>query len=123
MKNLSKSIEDYLETILILSSENKEVKSVKIAEFLSVSKPAVNKAMNELKELGFIEKENYSNITLTKQGEIEAQNIYHKHLIIKKFLLAIGVSQENAEIDCCKIEHVVSDETINCIKNFINKKG
>ncbi|MEG2002862.1 MAG: metal-dependent transcriptional regulator, partial [Clostridia bacterium] len=107
MSNLSKSNEDYLETIYILSLDDKNVKSIKIATQLNVSRPAVNKAMNELLDFGLIDKTSYSGITLTDAGRLVAEEIYGKHLVIKQFLIRIGVSEHTAEIDCCKIEHVV----------------
>ncbi|MEG2117165.1 MAG: metal-dependent transcriptional regulator, partial [Clostridia bacterium] len=106
MSNLSKSNEDYLETIYILSLDDKNVKSIKIATQLNVSRPAVNKAMNELLDFGLIDKTSYSGITLTDTGRNISEKIYRKHLVIKKFLIYIGVSEEVAETDCCKIEHV-----------------
>ncbi|MBQ3145880.1 MAG: metal-dependent transcriptional regulator [Clostridia bacterium] len=122
MKILTKSIEDYIESIYIIEQEKGEIKSVDIASKLGVSKPAVNKAMNELNNLNLIEKSNYSNIVLTDKGRTLAQKIYDKHILIYNFLLSIGVSKENAEIDCCKIEHVISDETAECMKKYLNKK-
>ena len=123
MKNLTKSIEDYIEAIYMIEQEQEKVniKSVDIASRLGVSKPAVNKAMNELNNLNLIEKSNYSNIVLTVKGRTLAKKIYDKHTLIYEFLLSIGVSKENANIDCCKIEHVISDETAECMKKQINK--
>lgn len=112
MIHLTKSSEDYLEAIFVLTKDSDSVKSVRIADHLLVSRPAVNKAMNELLECGLIDKTSYSGISLTESGHKIAESIYQKHMIIKKFLVKIGVSEEVAEIDCCKIEHVVSDETI-----------
>ncbi len=123
MKDLSKSIEDYIEAIYIIELEKKEIKSVDIASKLGVSKPAVNKAMNELKNLNLIEKSNYSNIILTPEGKKLAKKIYDKHILIYNFLVSIGVSKENADIDCCKIEHVISDETAKCMKNFLENNS
>ena len=125
MKNLTKSIEDYIEAIYMIEQEQEKVniKSVDIASRLRVSKPAVNKAMNELNNLNLIEKSNYSNIVLTDEGRKLAKKIYDKHTLIYEFLLSIGVSNENAEIDCCKIEHVISDETAECMKKQIKKVG
>ena len=121
MKNLTKSIEDYIEAIYMIEKEKENIKSVDIAYRLGVSKPAVNKAMNELNNLNLIEKSNYSNIILTEEGRTLAKKIYDKHTLIYEFLLSIGVSNENAEIDCCKIEHVISDETAKCMKKYLNK--
>lgn len=121
MKKLTKSFEDYLEAILIFELKNKPIHSVKIADFLHVSKPAVSKAMNELIALGYIEKKSYGVITLLPKGREIAKKIYDKHLTIETFLMNIGVNKLTAENDCCLIEHCISDETFNCIKNFNEK--
>lgn len=122
MINLTKSIEDYLEAILILEKANKRVRSVKIAQMLNVSKPGVNQAMNLLKEHELIDKPAYGEIILTEKGRKIANEVYKKHLLIKEFLIKLGVSEEIAEIDSCKIEHVLSDETLKRITLYLNKK-
>lgn len=121
MKLLTDSNEDYLEAILILKIKNGKVRSVDIAKYLNVSKPGVNKAMNVLKENGLIEKDYYGDVILTEKGQIIAQKIYKKHTTIKDFLLKLGVDEETSDIDCCKIEHVISEKTFNAIKNFLKK--
>ena len=121
MKILTKSIEDYIEAIYMIEQEKGNIKSVDISSKLGVSKPAVNKAMNELNRLNLIEKSNYSDIVLTEEGRKLAKKIYDKHTLIYEFLLSIGVSKENAKIDCCKIEHVISDESFEAIKAHENK--
>lgn len=122
MKHLTKANEDYLETILLLEKEtNGNVKSIEIAKHLQVSKPAVNKATNELKELGLINKGYYGEISLTEEGRLAANNVYNKHKTIYDFLLKLGVSDEIAEIDCCKIEHILSEETLTKINEFLKK--
>lgn len=122
MLKLSKSVEDYLETILMLEKSNgNSVKSVDIAMNLSVSKPAVTKAMNELKELGLINKDLYGEISLTELGREYANKIYDKHLTINTFLQKLGVSKETADVDCCKLEHAISDETLQKLKEFLEK--
>ncbi len=121
---LSKSIEDYLETILLLEKQTaKTVKSVDIASSLNVSKPAVTKAMNELKELGFINKDLYGEISLTNEGRDMAEKVYDKHKTINTFLQRLGVSKETAEIDCCNLEHAISDETLQKLKEFLKKQS
>ncbi len=126
-KNLTKSFEDYLEAIYMfeLESKDKKVHSQQIAKYLGVSKPAVTSAMNKLIDEGLIEKELYGQILLTPKGREIALNVYTKHITLKEFLINIGVSEETASIDCCKIEHIISEETFNCIinfnKNFKNK--
>lgn len=123
MKLLTDSNEDYLEAILILKLKNGKVRSVDIAKHLNVSKPGVNKAMNILKESNLIEKDYYGDVTLTPKGEEIAKRIYKKHTTIKDFLLKLGVSEETSDIDCCKIEHVISEETFNAIKNYLKNNG
>lgn len=122
MHNLSKSNEDYLEAILILEKENPKVQSVKIAKMLGVSKPGVNQAMNILKENDYIDKSSYGEIVLTQTGREIANRVYQKHLLIKEFLIQLGVSDDTAEKDCCKIEHVLSDETLEKINLFVQNK-
>ena len=122
MIKLTKSCEDYLETILILQNENENgVKSVDIATHLNVSKPAVTKATNELKEYGFINKDLYGQITLTSVGKAIAEKIYDKHKTIYSFLKKLGVSDEIADEDCCKLEHAISEETFQKLKEFLTK--
>ncbi|HHZ12024.1 MAG TPA: metal-dependent transcriptional regulator [Acholeplasmataceae bacterium] len=122
MITFTKSIEDYLEAILIIEKRNKKVRSVEIAKLLGVSKPGVNKAMNILKDNDLIEKASYGEITLTSKGREIAAKVYEKHLLIKDFLIKLGVSDETAEMDCCKIEHVLSDETLERIKTFLQDR-
>lgn len=119
--NLTKANEDYLEAILMLENEGKIVRSIDIARMLNVSRPGVNQAMNVLKDMKLIIKDDYSDIKLTNEGRQIAKKVYEKHLVIKDFLLTIGVSETTAENDCCKIEHVLSDETFECLKNSLNK--
>jgi Mn-dependent DtxR family transcriptional regulator len=119
--NLTKSNEDYLEAILMLEKANDKIRSVDIAKLLKVSKPGVNKAMNVLKENDLIDKADYGDIILTDKGRELAKEVYKKHRLINAFLLELGVSKEVAEVDCCKIEHVLSDETIEQIATFVSK--
>ena len=118
---LGESLEDYLECIAMLSENEPagRVRSVDIARHLHVSKPSVNKAMNVLKEKGLIRQEAYSGIELTKAGKEMAAMILNRHNTIHYFLRnVLGVSEENAEHDACKIEHIISEETFEKIKNF-----
>lgn len=120
--SLTMSAEDYLETILLLEGSAKKVKSVQIASAMAVSKPAVNKAMNELKEKGLIVKDDYTGIALTDEGRALAKQVYAKHTVIRSFLIKIGVSEATATIDCCKMEHIVSEETITRLAEFCKKE-
>lgn len=118
---LGESLEDYLECIVMLSENEPtgRVRSVDIARHLNVSKPSVNKAMNILKEKGFIRQEAYSGIELTDAGKEMAQMILNRHNTIRTFLEEVlGVSSENAEHDACKIEHIISEETFEKISTY-----
>lgn len=118
-ENLTRSIEDYLEAIYVfeLKGEN-NIPSLMVAKTLNVSKAAVAKAMNRLHDEGYILKELYGQISLTEKGREIGRLVYDKHKTIKEFLIKIGVSEKNAEIDCCKIEHIICSETLSKIKEF-----
>ena len=119
---MRESGEDYIETIYLLLKKQKEVHAKDIADELSYSKPSITRAMNILKAKGLIVVDQLNHITLTKQGLAIAETVYEKHKSITEFLTILGVSLTNAEKDACRIEHVLSDESFNCIKSFISKK-
>ena len=118
---LQESGQMYLETILILSKKSNSVRSIDISEYMSFSKPSVSRAVNLLKDGGYIliSKEGY--ITLTALGREIAEKIYERHTILTKCLIALGVSEETAAEDACKIEHDISDESFSAIKRHIIK--
>ncbi|MCQ2792519.1 MAG: metal-dependent transcriptional regulator [Bacilli bacterium] len=122
MRKISKSLEDYLETILLLELEGKPLHSIKIAKQLGVSKPAVTKALRRLAARGLVTKSSYSDVLFTKQGRTLAKKIYYRHVTLKKFLVSIGVDENTAERDCCKIEHVISEKTSQAIARLVNNK-
>ncbi len=119
MKNMTKAKEDYLEAILVLENEEKKVHAVQVANFLKVSRAAVSKAMQPLIKDNLINMELYGDISLTEEGRKIAKKIYHRHTTIKKLLLNLGVSEQTAENDCCLIEHVISEETMEAIEKAI----
>ena len=119
MKKLSRSLEDYLEAILVLENKGGRIHSTEIAKHLKVSKPAVTRALKRLSNLGYITKSSYSDAIFTEKGRNLAKSIYYRHNIIKKFLISIGVNEKTAEIDCCKIEHVVSNDTLRAFAKTI----
>ncbi len=127
MNFLGKSSEDYLETILILEKQHGFVRSIDIANMQNVSRPSVNKAINNLKSLGLVEKEAYGDVTLTPLGRSKALEIIRRHTLIKYFLEDIlNVSSEVAEKDACQMEHFLSIETMEKLEKFLekyNKKG
>ena len=117
--NIYESAEDYLERILILQERNKEVRSIDIAHDMGFSKPSISVAMKKLKEAGLIDVDKNGFITLTKEGHVIADKVYERHCVLTKVLTSIGVSEEQAEKDACKVEHVISEETFEAIKKNI----
>ncbi len=116
----NQSLEDYLESVLTLSCENKVVHRIDVAKKLCVSQAAVNKAMKLLLEKGFVY-EDGKHLYLTESGKAYAEAVYEKHCIIRSFLTALGVSAPRAEEDACHMEHLVSDETFAAMKKFLEK--
>lgn len=116
-----KSREDYLETIYSLSLENKTVRAIDIARDRGFSRPSVSIALKKLISDKLITVSEDGNITLTKTGTQLALQTYDRHLTISQLLLSMGVSKETAYEDACKMEHSVSDETLEKIKIFIGK--
>ena len=111
--------EDYLETILLLHEKTGFVRSVDIACELNYSKPSISRAMNILKESGYITVQAGGQILLTEEGRKKAESIYERHVNITRFLEEVlSVSHENAEHDACKIEHIISDESYEKLKRF-----
>ena len=119
--NIYESAEDYLERILILQERNKEVRSIDIAHDMGFSKPSISVAMKKLKEAGLIVIDDNGFIALTKEGHVIADKVYERHCVLTKVLTSIGVSEEQAEKDACKVEHVISEETFEAIKGHIEK--
>lgn len=117
---MQESGENYLETILILQNRNGSVRSIDVARELSVSKPSVSRAMGILKDNGFITMETNGELSLTELGRARADTIYERHRLITKFLAEIvGVSPMTAETDACRIEHIISEETFEKIKEYL----
>ena len=119
--NYFESLEDYLERILMLTERNGHVRSIDIATDMKYSKPSVSIAMKKLKEKGLIDIDDKGYITLTGEGMCIASKTYEKHKLIYNLLVSIGVSEETARDDACKIEHSLSEETVNRLKEY-NKK-
>lgn len=115
MKRLE-SQEDYLERILQLSQVQDSVHAIDIARSMSFSKPSVSIAMNKLKEAGFIEINDKGEISLTPSGLVIAQKTLEKHIILTNMLMSLGVDEETAKEDACRMEHDISDKTWAAIK-------
>lgn len=122
--NMTSSLEDYLEAVFVLSQQKGSVRLTDIAEHLGVSKPSVNRAVNTLTQNGFLEHVTYGDIVITPAGESYAANVLHRHKLIKQFLVnTLGVDEENAENDACKMEHVMSPVTIEKLYEYIERQG
>lgn len=116
--------ENYLETILMLKEKNGTVRSIDIARELEFSKPSVSRAVGILKENGYITVENGGELELTAQGSDLAKSIYERHKLLTEFLMKVAdVSEEIAEKDACKMEHIVSKEVFQGIKAYLSKSG
>ena len=116
---IRESAEDYLEAILVLSKQGGGVRSVDIASMLGVSKPSVSHAMKLLREDGYIAMGRYGTVTLLEKGEEIAVRIYERHQVLTKMLEGLGVSEEVAKADACKLEHDISDESFEKIKEHL----
>ena len=114
--SLQESGEMYLETILILSRKNTCVRSVDIAEYMGFSKPSVSRAVGKLKADGYIQVSDDGALALTESGYVIAEKIYERHVLLTNFLVKLGVDEETANYDACKIEHDISDQTFEAIK-------
>lgn len=119
--HLQESGEMYLETIYTLSKEKANVRSIDICEYMGFSKPSVSRAVGVLKNGGFINVDRDGYITLTEAGLEVGVKIYTRHHILTKFFVWIGVDEEIAAQDACKIEHDISDESFEAIKAIMEK--
>ena len=117
---LFESGEMYLETILILSKQQKEVRSIDISRMMNFSKPSVSRAVNKLKDFNYIDIDTNGLITLTEKGIQLANNIYDKHIALTNVLKAVGVDEKRASEDACRIEHVISDESFLALRKYFN---
>lgn len=114
--HLQESGEMYLESILVLSREGKTVRSIDVSEYMGFSKPSVSRAISLLKNGGYVTMEQDGHLKLTESGLAVAENIYEKHTLLTKFLMDLGVDEETATEDACKMEHVISDTSFAAIK-------
>ena len=113
---IQESAENYLETILILSRQKPNVRSIDIVNELDFSKPSVSVAMKNLRENGYISMDREGFITLTQKGREIAEMIYERHTLLSSWLIRLGVDEKTATEDACRIEHVISKESFEAIK-------
>ena len=118
---LSQSLEDYLEMVHMLRLANGIARVKDIAAALSVKMPSVAKAILELKKLGLVTQEPYSGVELTEEGRKAAADVLNRHILLKGFLIRLGVSEAIADKDACSMEHILSAETLSTIEDFMKK--
>ena len=117
--NSNESVEDYLETILMLEEEKTVVRSVDISKHLGYKKSSVSVAMKKLIEKGYIQITSQGFIRLTESGRELAEKIYERHKLLSEWFLSLGISRENALRDACRVEHYLSEESFAAIKQYI----
>ena len=118
---VSEAIENYLETIYILSQRQNEVHAIDICTYLSYSRPTVSIVLRQMRENGLVTVNEDNHIHLTDEGLAIASRIYERHTVLSDMLMSLGVKQETALRDACKIEHDLSDETFEAIKRHARR--
>ena len=120
---VSEAIENYLETIYILSQQQNEVHAIDICSYLSYSRPTVSIVLRQMREHGLVTVNEDNHIFLTEEGHRIASRIFKRHEVLTQMLTQLGVSHETAVRDACKIEHDLSDETFEAIKRHMAQHG
>ena len=121
MTEIHESGEDYLETILVIKNNKGSVRAIDIAKARHFSKPSVSRAVSVLREQGYIDVTD-GKIELTQEGRQIAEDIYEKHQLLMAMLMRLGVDEETAAMDACKIEHALSPKTFACLKSHFKEK-
>ena len=121
--NVRESGEMYLETIYILLQKSSAVRSVDVGAYMAFSKPSVSRAVGLLRDEGLLLTDKQGYIKLTAAGEAKARRIYERHTLLSKLLIGLGVDEETAVADACRIEHYVSDASFDAIKRHVEKYG
>ena len=120
---IRESGEMYLETIYILSQKSSEVRSIDVGAYMGYSKPSVSRAIGLLKKDGLVKTDDGGYLKLTTLGEERAKMIYERHLLLSKLLIYLGVDEETATEDACRIEHYISEKTFDAIKKHVKEYG
>ena len=119
---IQESAENYLETILLLSKKRPEVRSIDIVNELDYTKPSVSVAMKNLRENGYITMNSEGHISLTDKGRKIAETMYERHKLLSNWLMFLGVDEETAMEDACRIEHVISFKSFEAIKRYMKDR-
>ena len=120
---MQESGEMYLETIYILSQKSAKVRGIDVGEYMGYSKPSVSRAIGLLKKDGLARIDEFGSIRLTEAGEAKAKSIYERHTVLSRLFMNLGVDEETATEDACRIEHYISDKSFNAIKAHMLKYG
>ena len=123
MATMTQSLEDYLEAVYILISEDRPAQVRDVAKMLAVKMPSVVKAIHELKRLGLVTQKPYAAIELTVKGTRVAKHVLNRHTLLRSFLMKLGVSRRNADKDACLMEHILSAETIDRIRSYTEENS
>ena len=118
---MQESGEMYLETIYILSQKSAKVRGIDVGEYMGYSKPSVSRAIGLLKKDGLARIDEFGSIKLTEAGEAKARSIYERHTVLSRLFMNLGVDEETATEDACRIEHYISDKSFNAIKAHMLK--
>ena len=118
MATMTQSLEDCLEAVYVLISEDRPAQVRDVAKMLAVKMPSVVKAIHELKKLGLVTQKPYAAIELTVKGARVAKQVLNRHTLLRSFLMKLGVSRRNADKDACLMEHILSAETIDRIRSY-----
>ena len=118
---IKESAENYLEALLMIKKEKGNVRSIDVANHLNFTKPSVSVAMKSFREEGYVTMDNDGSINLTQKGMEIAERVYERHEVIAKALMALGIDEEVAYEDSCKIEHDISQQTFDKIKEHLKK--
>ena len=120
---VQESRENYLEAILVLGKQQSCVRSIDVANYLEFSKPSVSVAVGNLKNANLLTVDDAGNLILTDEGRTLAENVYERHTLLSEYLIRLGVNEQTAAEDACRIEHVISQESFEKIKEHAAKQG
>jgi len=119
---LKESGEMYLESIYVLCRTKKNVRSIDVAEHMNYSKPSVSRAVGLLKKDGFVLVDKDGYISLTESGRERAEKIFNRHVVLTRVLVSMGVDEKTASEDACRMEHVISEKTLDAMQRFLEKR-
>lgn len=120
--SLHESAEMYIETIFVLSQKSNYVRSIDVAAHMGYSKPSVSRAVSLLRQQGYLIMDEDGFLTLTEEGKAVAEKVFERHTVLTSLLVSMGVDEQTAAEDACRIEHVISDVSFEKVKAFISKQ-